>query len=179
MPRGHESHNALEEFWHTNYAAPDLALIEQIFDVFYRQRVAGEARHRFLRRHEVAAALASDNGIKLTLRDLNANRTDTTRYDAIVLATGYACERHKSLLGPLSSYLGDYAVDRHYRVQTGPEFHPAIFLQGACEMTHGLSDTLLSITAIRSGEIGKAVLNKVERHAFVAVKQMVLDSVAV
>ena len=47
----------LDEFWHTNYAAPDLVLIEQIFNVFYQQRVTGNERHRFLRRHEVVSAM--------------------------------------------------------------------------------------------------------------------------
>lgn len=40
----------LDEFWHTNYAAPDLVLIEQIFNVFYQQKVSGIERHRFLER---------------------------------------------------------------------------------------------------------------------------------
>src|SRR5690606_25230269 len=47
----------LNEFWHTNYAAPDLALIEQIFNVFYRQKVSGTERHRFLRRDRKSTRL--------------------------------------------------------------------------------------------------------------------------
>src|SRR5690606_3969832 len=78
----------LDEFWHTNYAAPDLVLIEQIFNVFYQQRVTGDARHRFLRRHEVASATALPEGIQLVLRDLNAGREHIAIYDAAVLATG-------------------------------------------------------------------------------------------
>jgi L-ornithine N5-oxygenase len=46
------------------------------------------------------------------------------------------------------------------------EFRPAVFLQGACETTHGLSDTLLSITAVRSNEIATnlATLNANNSH---------------
>ncbi|GAA0754038.1 lysine N(6)-hydroxylase/L-ornithine N(5)-oxygenase family protein [Ideonella azotifigens] len=148
----------LEEFWHTNYAAPDLALVQQIFDVFYRQRVSGQDRHRFLRRHEVAEVQASREGVTLTLRDLNHDLLQHKTYDAVVLATGYERDGHRRLLKPLREHLGRFEVDRNYRLRTTPDFKPAIFLQGACESSHGLSDTLLSVLAIRSDEIGQALL---------------------
>lgn len=147
----------LREFWNTNYACPDLALIENIFKIFYDQRVTGDERHAFLRRHEVQSARADDEGIHLNLLDLNEQRERTICYDAVVLATGYERELHKGLLDPISSYLGDWAVDRDYRLRTAPGFEPAIFLQGACESSHGLSDTLLSVTSVRTGEIGQAL----------------------
>jgi lysine N6-hydroxylase/L-ornithine N5-oxygenase len=149
----------LEEFWHTNYAAPDLELIQQIFNVFYRQRVAGVARHSFLRRHEVSAVRAAADGIHLSLHDLNSGQRGSQAYDVVILATGYARDGHRTLLDPLAPYLGDFTVDRDYRLQGTPELKPGIFLQGACETSHGLSDTLLSVTAIRSDEIGQALLN--------------------
>ncbi|KAG1746227.1 L-lysine 6-monooxygenase (NADPH-requiring)-domain-containing protein [Suillus lakei] len=37
--------------------------------------------------------------------------------------------------------------------QAGHEFIPKIYLQGCAEETHGLSETLLSVTAIRAGEM--------------------------
>lgn len=153
----------LDEFWHTNYAAPDLVLIEQIFNVFYQQRVTGNTCHRFLRRHEVIGADAAPDGIQLVLRDLNAGREYRAAYDAVVLATGYSRDYHKSLLKPLSPYMGDFAVDRQYRLQSTPDFRPAVFLQGACESSHGLSDTLLSITAVRTDEIGRALVGTVNQ----------------
>lgn len=148
----------LEEFSRTNYAAPDLALLEQLFDLFYQQRVTGRHRHRFLRRHEVRSARAAADGIHLTLLDFDTQRESTERYDAVVLGTGYERDRHRSLLQPLAPYLGDFTVDRHYRVQAVPHFRPGIYLQGACEASHGLSDTLLSVTAVRTQEIGHSLL---------------------
>ena len=50
------------------------------------------------------------------------------------------------MLAALGPHLGDFVVDRNYRLQAGAGFRPAIFLQGACEDTHGLSDTLLSVS---------------------------------
>ena len=148
----------LDEFWHTNYAVADLELIQQIYKAFYQQRVTGGNRLRFLRRHDIRNVTADDQGVHLTLWDQNALREHTVRYDAVVLATGYVREHHKALLAPLAGYLGSYEVDRHYRVLATPDFHPAIYLQGACEDSHGLSDTLLSVTSVRTGEIGSALL---------------------
>ncbi|MGO4610038.1 lysine N(6)-hydroxylase/L-ornithine N(5)-oxygenase family protein [Variovorax sp. 2RAF20] len=148
----------LNEFWHTNYAVADLELIQQIYKAFYQQRVTGGNRLRFLRRHDIRSATADGQGVHLVLWDQNVLREHTVRYDAVVLATGYVREHHKALLAPLAGYLGDYTVDRHYRVQAAPGFHPAIYLQGACEDSHGLSDTLLSVTSVRTGEIGSALL---------------------
>lgn len=169
----------LEEFWHTNYAAPDLALIQQIFNVFYRQRVAGVARHSFLRRHEVSSVQADSDGIQLALHNLNTGQRSNRDYDAVILATGYGRDSHKTLLTPLAKYLGDFAVDRNYRLRGAPEFKPGIFLQGACETSHGLSDTLLSVTAIRADEIGEAVLNANPRPAQAHAPDRVLRASAV
>ncbi|KAK2058769.1 L-ornithine 5-monooxygenase [Colletotrichum caudatum] len=47
-------------------------------------------------------------------------------------------------------------VGRDYRVRYAPGAvapDAGVYLQGCCEATHGLSDTLLSILAVRSGEI--------------------------
>ncbi len=147
----------LQEFRHTNYACPDLELIEQIYKVLYQQKVAGVEHHRFLRRHEVKSVQARGDAIELRLHDVNADRETTAHYDAVVLATGYGREQHKSLLAPLASYLPGFQTDRHYRVHSVPQFRPAVFLQGASESSHGLSDTLLSVTAIRAGEILEAL----------------------
>lgn len=149
----------LHEYKSTNYSAPDLALIQQIYDVFYQQKVTGEQRHRFRRRHEVEHSDAQEDGIRLHVRDLDSGHSDVTRYDAVVLATGYVRDTHKALLAPVAEYLPEFAVNRHYRLYTTPHFKPAIFLQGCCEPTHGLSDTLLSILAARTSEICE-VLNE-------------------
>lgn len=152
-----ERHALLQEFRHTNYAAPDPELIMQIFKVFYEQKVSGVQRHRLLRRHHLRGVHADGDGIHLTMCDMHTRREATVRYDTVVLATGYEREQHKALLAPLAPYLGDFSVDRPYRLKSTPDFKPAIFLQGACEATHGLSDTLLSVTSIRTGEIGDAL----------------------
>jgi L-ornithine N5-oxygenase len=61
------------------------------------------------------------------------------------------------LLDGLAPYLGDALaqgnVRRDYQLATPAHFKPRIYLQGCCEDSHGLSDTLLSVLALRSDEI--------------------------
>lgn len=147
----------LAEYRHTNYACPDLDLIAEIFRVFYDQKVAGDCRHGMYRHHEIMDVRADGAGVHLRLFDKDSGLERTLRYDAVVLATGYERRQHLDLLAPLAPYLGAFDIDRHYRLRSTPDFRPAVFVQGASEATHGLSDTLLSITAVRTGEITDAL----------------------
>ena len=143
----------LREYRQTNYACPDLPLIEEIYDIFYQQKVLKNQRHNFVPNTEVQSVIADEQGIHLTLKNNRTGEVKTETYDAVILATGYVRDQYKKLLAPLADYLGDFEVDRHYRIKTGENFLPKIILQGACESSHGLSDTLLSILPIRSQEI--------------------------
>jgi lysine/ornithine N-monooxygenase len=147
----------LDEFMQTNYAAPDMALIERMFQVFYLQKVSGSQRHRFLRRHNTVEASADAAGVHLRLHDMETGNVHSLTYDVVILATGYQRQQHHALLSSLQSYLPEMRVDRNYRLHSTPQFKPSIFLQGSCEPSHGLSDTLLSVTAIRTKEISEAL----------------------
>ena len=62
-----------------------------------------------------------------------------------------------ALLEGLAPHLGDALtrgdVTRDYLLATPAHFAPRIYLQGCCEDSHGLSDTLLSVLARRADEI--------------------------
>ncbi|MFC6632692.1 lysine N(6)-hydroxylase/L-ornithine N(5)-oxygenase family protein [Microbulbifer taiwanensis] len=156
-----ERASLLDEFRHTNYAAPDIDQIDQIFDILYTQKVTGNARHRLLTHTETRAVLANDDGIQLQLLNRDTGEVQSASYDAVILATGYTRNQHRDLLAPLAPYLADFTVDRHYRLQSTSEFKPAVFVQGASETSHGISDTLLSILAVRSREIGAALIKEI------------------
>lgn len=147
----------LAEAWHTNYSAPDVELIERIYNVFYQQQVTRQARHHMRRRCQIDAVDAGPEGVALTLFDRDSQRAETVRYDAVILATGYVRDHHKQLLAPLAPYLEDHAIDRHYRLRADARLKPAIYVQGGSETTHGISDSLLSILAVRSQEIGDSL----------------------
>ncbi|MFI7856560.1 MULTISPECIES: lysine N(6)-hydroxylase/L-ornithine N(5)-oxygenase family protein [Pseudomonas] len=147
----------LGEYHNTNYSVVDLNLIERIYGILYRQKVAHQFRHNVLCRRQVEAVVATRDGIELTLRDLATGQHQTHRYDAVILATGYERRSHRELLAPLADYMQDFAVDRHYRVLSSPDMQACVYLQGFCESSHGLSDTLLSVLPSRAAEIGQAL----------------------
>ncbi|PWB35620.1 ornithine monooxygenase [Pseudomonas sp. SDI] len=153
----------IEEYHNTNYSVVDVDLIERIYGILYRQKVAHQFRHAVLCRRQIEAVVATAEGIELTLRDLATDQQQTHRYDAVILATGYERRSHRELLAPLQHHLQDYLVDRNYRALASPELHAAVYLQGFCEASHGLSDTLLSVLPARAAEIGQSLYQNLAR----------------
>lgn len=163
-----EREQLLSEFGNTNYAVVDTDLIEAIYEVLYQQKVTGKVRHRLLAGCEARHAEVDDDGVRLDIARRDDGAHQLQRYDAVILATGYRRELHQSLLAPLACYLDDakgFQADRDYRLQMAPGCQAGVFLQGCCEATHGLSDTLLSVLAVRAQEIAAAVLGAGEGDA--------------
>lgn len=148
----------LREYRNTNYSVVDLDLIERIYQLFYQQKVTGEERHALLTMRELEHAAAQDDGIACVLRERTGGGVERHVFDMVVLATGYCRDAHERVLAPLGPLLGaGFHVDRHYRLHTSALCLPQIFLQGSCEDSHGLSDTLLSVLSMRSQEIADAM----------------------
>ncbi len=160
-----ERERLLKEFHHTNYAAPDIDQIENIFRILYNQKVTGISRHSVITNHITHEVETSEYGIRLQLADLETQQIQERDYDAIILATGYLRTHHQTILAPLATYLPNFSVTRHYRIESTPNFKPAIFVQGASETTHGISDSLLSVTAVRTREIGDALASLTHNEA--------------
>lgn len=152
-----ERERFIREYHNTNYSVVDIDLIERIYGIFYRQKVSGIQRHAFHHLRTVERATAQADGIELALRHSASGELDVHRYDAVVLATGYERHNHRQLLEPLAPYLGDYQVGRDYRVHTDERCQAAVYMQGFCQASHGLSDTLLSVLPIRANDIASSV----------------------
>lgn len=148
-----ERERLVNEYHNTNYSVVDIDLIERIYGIFYRQKVSGIARHAFRTLTTVEQARATERGIELALLNTATGELTVRHYDAVVLATGYERQMHRQLLAPLEAYLGDFEVDRNYRVITDERCKAGIYMQGFCQASHGLSDTLLSVLPIRADEI--------------------------
>jgi L-ornithine N5-oxygenase len=152
-----ERERLLKEYLHTNYSVVDEDMIKQIYSMLYKQNVSGDQRHNFRCSTEIEQVMATAQGIELVLRNTETGQQQLASYDAVILATGYERKQHIELLAPLADYISDFSVDRNYRLQTDERCQAAIYLQGCNESSHGLSDTLLSVLAIRSGEISEAL----------------------
>jgi L-ornithine N5-oxygenase len=155
-----ERQKLIAEFQNTNYSVVDLDLIERIYGIFYRQKVARQARHGFLCRRQIERAEADGEGVELTLRDTATGDVHRHRYDLVILATGYERTSHQRLLAPLRDYLDEIpVVARDYRVHTDPQLRAPIYLQGFSQTSHGLSDTLLSVLPLRAEEIANSLFS--------------------
>ena len=72
---------------------------------------------------------------------------------------------HRHLLAPLAEYLGDFEVGRDYRIVTDERCKAGIYMQGFCQASHGLSDTLLSVLPIRADEISASLYAHDKRNS--------------
>lgn len=143
--------------------------------------------HRIFSRREVIGLEESSNikqAPKLRIRSVDAphgGQDELLDVDLVITATGYRRNAHLEMLKetwnllpemhPKSQCSGwdvktddgkarSMEVDRSYKVKFADgkvANGSGVYLQGCCEGTHGLSDTLLSVLAIRSGEIVESV----------------------
>ena len=154
----------LMDYQDTNYAVVDEEELAALQELFYNQKLRGEEQHRMYNNTNVIEAREEGNQVTLLLEDKFAGEHRTEKFDLVITATGYKRDVHKKALASLEEYFDDYRVDRNYRLQTHDNFLPGIYLQGYCEDSHGLSDTLLSVLAVRSEEILTSLVTHTDRQ---------------
>ncbi|MGY3453931.1 lysine N(6)-hydroxylase/L-ornithine N(5)-oxygenase family protein [Bradyrhizobium sp. USDA 4353] len=143
----------IRSFRNTNYAVVDPDLLDQLYRMTYQQRVSGERKLALHPRSEIVSAEAGSDGITLELLNKDEDVRHRETYDVVVLATGYERSPIPAFLDPISRYIETSALERDYRLQMSPGFRPQVYLQGCSEISHGLSDTLLSVLPMRAQEI--------------------------
>jgi L-ornithine N5-monooxygenase len=141
----------------TNYSAVDLPLIEDLYAREYAERVA-DRRRLFLRgASSVCATTEHDDGIDVEILHHPTGTIDRLACDAVIYATGFVPASLQGILGDLFDRLlvddGRPMVSRDYRLAFEPPTAGALYIQGNTEHTHGLTSSLLSNIAVRSGEI--------------------------
>ena len=147
----------------TNYSVVDLELIQELYRRAYQEKVRGAERLRFVNVSRVTDVHDTGDDVVAVIRSLTDGETSMLRADAIVFATGYEPSDATDLLGDVGGYGlrdtdGRLSLRRDYRVETSPLVAGGIYLQGACQESHGLSSSLLSNTAVRAGEILDSLL---------------------
>lgn len=151
----------------TNYAVVDGDLIEHLYRTVYQEKVAGTERLRILNTTAPVAVEELPDGVRAVVRCLTTGETFTLDCDAVVLATGYRPTDPAELLGDLADECltdgqGRLRVGRDHRVETTDRVRAGIYVQGAAaEHTHGITASLLSTLAVRSGEICDSLLLRV------------------
>lgn len=143
----------LSRFNGTNYSVVDTEELNAIYERLYLQEVTGEGKHAHLRCHDIQELAQKDGQIALQYNDRIHAEQKWCEYDAVILATGYRYDEFNIMLSKLEPLIASNKVERHYRIPMVENCKVNVFLQGCCESSHGLSDTLLSVLAVRSKEI--------------------------
>lgn len=178
----------------TNYGVVRLELLEEIYASMYTQRIrhGDEANwpHQILNYRQVKGMtdMTSKKGaaIRLDVEDhsgeYRANKqsqSETLDVDLVIVASGYQRDVHEDMLRNVRHLMPQggaesekWSVSRDYDVRFKPDAvseDAGLWLQGCNENTHGLSDTLLSILAVRGGEMVRNLFGskdgvKVDEH---------------
>lgn len=146
-----------------NYAVIDQPLIRRLYQKLYRQKVEGRERARLRPFLELLEVEEQGGGtVALRMRDTMREEEETLVADGVVLCTGFAWQKEHPLLDALASRferddLGGYRVERDYGIASRPGFDPRVYLQGYCEDTHGISETVLSLLPVRAADILRSI----------------------
>ncbi len=143
----------------TNYSVVDIDLISQLYRTEYQEKVLGTQRLKMMKMTRLVAVEESSTGARAVIQSLVSGEQEFVDTDLVVLATGY--DEATPVLGSLDDTCarddaGRLVVGRDYRVQTS--LRGGIYLQGGTEHSHGITSSLLSNVAVRSGEILTSVL---------------------
>ncbi|KAJ5170684.1 FAD-dependent pyridine nucleotide-disulfide oxidoreductase [Penicillium coprophilum] len=155
----------------TNYSVVRLELIESIYNDMYLQRVENPDESQWQQRILPETKVAriehhnASNRMRIHLKSVNeSERKEVLDVDALMVATGYLRDAHEELLENVRSLrpagASGWNPGRDYRVSLDDakvSAQAGIWLQGCNERTHGLSDSLLSVLAVRGGEIVSSV----------------------
>ncbi|RMH23364.1 MAG: monooxygenase [Acidobacteria bacterium] len=158
-----------------NYAVIDHALIHRIYKKLYQMKVRRNERARLVPFLELIGIEDGPEGAAAEFRDVM--REEAVRIeglDGAVLCTGYEWHKKHPLLADLEGYLelddrGGFKVERDYGIASKPGFKPRVYLQGFCEDTHGISETVLSLLPVRAEDIRRSVLKARSRQPALAM----------
>lgn len=148
----------LENFSRSNYSVVDTEELNTIYRLLYMQQVTGKGSHQHMRCHDIQKVDINDSKLSLYYNDRIHKKQICHKYDAVILATGYRYDLFNQILNKFAPLKADKQIERHYRMPMRENCHINIFLQGCCETSHGLSDTLLSILAVRSKKVVDSLL---------------------
>ncbi|CCG84184.1 protein of unknown function [Taphrina deformans PYCC 5710] len=145
----------------TNYSVVRLTLLEEMYHHLYTQELPGHEKPHTLSPNTSIESWDADSSDSITIetRNVLTDKKSMATFDYIFCATGYQRTFHKEVLSKFDDVkwnkaADEPATDRLYRVQRTDGDHKAgIYLQGLCESSHGLSDTLLSVLSTRGMEV--------------------------
>lgn len=158
----------VQSFRDVNYAVVDMPLIRKIYRFLYDQKVVGGDRARITPyMHLTGIRDEGEHAVAEFRHALDPSRSEEMPADAVILATGFEWSNRHPALEALAPWFEEcseecaddgYAMGRDYSVATGNAFQPKVYLQGYCEPTHGISETVLSLLPIRAQDVYRSLI---------------------
>lgn len=150
----------IREFLNTNYGVVDADMLESLYAHMYQDKIDGTERIAMMGGTRVSRVAHDDDSVHVTYQDLDTNEQLSRKFDAVVIATGY--QPNSDIFEGIRDHLvfddrNLPLLNRSYQAipagnddRCDPTY---VWIQGASESSHGLSDGLLSVMSIRAGEI--------------------------
>jgi L-ornithine N5-monooxygenase len=158
----------VDSFRDINYSVVDTRLIKKINRFLYDEKVVGRNRARILPYLQLTAVRdEGDRAVAEMHHVLHPDRRQEFAGDAVILSTGYDRSSQHPLLEPLAPWLVPTAnstgweVNRDYSLATRKGFEPRVYLQGFCESTHGIGDTVPALLPIRAQDIWHSLVERI------------------
>ena len=163
----------LDYHGNTNYSVVDVDLIDELYRRVYQEKVLGEQRLRLLNVSRARSAAEEPRDRVAGDGRVAASPASGRALDADVrglrhrLPPGRPVRAARRGRRPTAGATSDgrSAVERDYRLAHRPaSCGCGIYLQGGTEHTHGITSSLLSNTAVRSGEILRSIVTARATH---------------
>jgi len=143
----------------TNYAGVTPELLNTIYRQMYLERLTGQQRLRMVTSVDITDAEVEGDEVVLTVTEHMTGHPNKLRCDVVMLGTGFE-RRLPALTRSIADLVGmeQFLVSRAYRAIMPPTVSAGCYLQGTNEESHGIADSLISVLAVRAGEIVEDIL---------------------
>ena len=149
----------------TNYSVVDSELIEALYRRSYMEKVTGRQLLRVMNASRVVDLAETPDGVLAFVEFLPDGEVTRLDADVVVYATGYRPSDPTRVLGRTARLCrrdgaGRLSIGRDHRLDLTIPGQAGLFITGASEHSHGLSETLLSNVAVRAGELVASMLTE-------------------
>ena len=143
----------------TNYAGVTPEMLDTLFRQMYLEKLTGQQRLSMITMADVTDAVMRHGEVVLSLHDQMTGTDREHLCDLVMLGTGFESRMPPLALCAASACgVEEIEVSRAYRMITPPSVRAGCYLQGVNEDTHGIADSLISVLAVRAGEIVDDIL---------------------
>ncbi|MBO4207671.1 SidA/IucD/PvdA family monooxygenase [Micromonospora echinofusca] len=170
-----ERKHAVDAFMRlTNYSSADGDVLRELYRLIYEQRLDDDQRVFVSGSRQVRGIDIREDGVHLSVEELNTGEFEEQQADFVVLATGFRdlgpAAHQERVPALLRSIADDFAYDSHgylavgqdYEVQALAADSPALFLNGLCESSHGIGDAgSFSLLSLRAKIIAESLRKRI------------------